>query len=93
MVTRLSFLFSGRLKSESNLKNSKETLLGDLYKTLFLGFIDINNFAFGDGDNLVEPLNLSSHYLCDPKSLVHEFLSSLECDEVFAFSEKEGKCA
>jgi hypothetical protein len=67
--------------------------LGDLNETLLLWFIDINNFAFGDGDDLVESLNLSSHYFSNPKSLVHEFLSCLECDEVFAFSEKEGKCA
>jgi hypothetical protein len=75
------------LKSKSNLEDSEETFLGDLNKTLFFGFIDINNFAFGDGDDLVESLNLSSHYFCNPKSLVHEFLSSLECDEVFTFSE------
>jgi dimeric dUTPase (all-alpha-NTP-PPase superfamily) len=93
MVAGLSFLFSSGLTSEGNFEDGEETLLGDLNKTFLLWFIDINNFAFSDSDDLMESLYLSPHYFSNPKSLVHEFLSCLECDEVFAFSEKEGKCA
>lgn len=93
MIAGVLPLLGSGVSGERDFEDGEESFLADSDESLLSGFIYINNFLFGDVDDLVQSLDLASHYFCDPEGLVHELLSGLDGDEGFALAEEEGECA
>ena len=91
MVAGVLSLLSSGVSGESDFEDSQESLIADSQKSFLLGLIDINNFAFGDMDDLVKALDLSPHDFCDPESFIHESFSSLYRHKTLAFTKEESE--
>ena len=91
MVAGMLELLGSGFLSESDFKDGQEAFLVNSLETLLTRLPDINNFAFGNVDDLVKALNLTAEHLGDPEGLVHKTLSGFDGDEFLAFTKKESE--
>jgi len=93
MIAGVLFLLGSGVPGEGDFEDGQESFLANSDKSLLGGLININNFFFGDVDNLVQSLHLPPHHLSDPERPIHKFLCSLDSHEGFSLAEEEGEGA
>jgi hypothetical protein len=91
MIAGVLELLGSGVFGQSDFKDSEEAFFMNSDKSLFTGFPDINNFAFGDVDDLVKTFNFSAEDLSNPKGFIHEALCSLDGNEILAFTKEESE--
>ena len=91
MVAGVLQLFCGRFFGQSDFKDGQEPFFVDGLETFLTRLPDINNFSFGNVDDLVKSLNLAAEHLGDPEGLIHKTLSGFDGDEFLAFTKKESE--
>ena len=85
----LLLLFSG-FSGKSDFDNGEESFLFDFKESFFSGHKDVNDFFFGDGDDLVKFGNFSSEDFSNPKGSFDKSLGGLDGDELFIFTKEKG---
>lgn len=91
MVAGVFEFLGGGGSGEGDFEDGEVSFLSDGEESFFTGLVDINNLFFGDVDDLVKALDLSSDDFCDPKSTVHKLFGGLDGDEVFAFTKEKSE--
>ena len=91
MVAGMFQLLGSGFFSQSDFKDGQEAFFVNSLETFFTRFPDINNFSFGNVDDLVKALNLTAEHLGDPEGLIHKTLSGFDGDEFLALTKKESE--
>ena len=90
MISCGFFLFFSWFSGQDDFNNGKVSFLFDSEESFFYWLIDINNFLFVDGGDLVKIGDFSLEDFSDPESFFDQSFGCLDGDGVFVFTKEKG---